>query len=265
MSNVNRWRGQLQLPPVDERGLADSVKEMKVGDVTMALVDLRGKFSAGSMAAPFAGGGPFSGGTRPPASAPVANGAGQPGTSGVPGAAPSADLPPGHPPVDGATPVDESASAPFISKAPESWQSRPASGMRKAAFTVKVGDRSAEVTVIDLLASAPNVADPLSNINIWRNQVGLEPVKQEQVAGLVKKIEVDGKPSEYVEILPEASQADESRASEAILAAIVPAGDAMWFFKLKGDRELVEAQRDNFKSFLESVRFASDGGAGDGN
>jgi hypothetical protein len=263
--NVNRWRGQLQLPPVDERGLAATVKEAKVGDATMSLVDLRGQFSAGSMTAPFAGGGPFSGGARPPGNAPFANGAGQPGAPDAPGAPPSAELPPGHPPVDGDHPVNEPASAPFTSKAPDVWQQQPASGMRKAAFLVKDGDRSAEVTVIDLLGSAPSVADPLENVNRWRGEVGLEPVQQDQLAGIVQKIEVDGKPSDYVELIPDAAKPAESQADKATLAAIVPVGKTIWFFKMKGDREFVVAQRDNFKSFLESVRFASDGGAGDGN
>jgi hypothetical protein len=39
----------------------------------------------------------------------------------------------------------------------------------------------------------------------------------------------------------------------------------IWFFKMRGNRDVVAAQRDNFKSFLDSIRFASDGGAGDGN
>jgi hypothetical protein len=265
MLNVNRWRGQLQLPPVDERGLAATVKEAKVGDATMSLVDLRGQFSAGSMTAPFAGGGPFRGGARPPGTAPFANGARQPGGPGAQNATSSADLPPGHPPVDAGVSVDEPASAPFTSKAPDAWQSQPASGMRKAAFLVKDGDRSAEVTAIDLVASAPSVANPLENVNRWRGEIGLEPVKQDQLAGIVQKIEVDGNPVDYVELIPDASKKAESRADEATLAAIVPVGKTIWFFKMRGDRDLVAAQRDKFRSFLESVRFASDGGAGDGN
>jgi len=265
LDNVNRWRGQLQLPPIDERGVTATTKEMKVGDVTMTLVDLRGQFSAGSMAAPFAGGGPFSGGARPSGSAPFANGAGQPGALGTPNATPSADLPPGHPPVDADAPVKEPASEPFQSEAPDSWQPQPASGMRKAAFLVKDGDRSAEVTVIDLVASAPSIANPLENVNRWRGEIGLEPIKQDQLADIVQKIDVDGKPSDYVELIPDAAKPAESQADQATLAASVPVGKTIWFFKMRGDRDLVVAQRDNFKSFLESVRFASDGGAGDGN
>jgi len=80
LSNVNRWRGQMKLPEVDERGLAESKRELKVGDATVTVVDLRGRFDNSGMTAPFA---------------PFARGAG--------GAAPSENLnlPPGHPPIDG--------------------------------------------------------------------------------------------------------------------------------------------------------------------
>jgi len=265
MDNVNRWRGQLQLPLVDERGLTTSTKELKIGDLTMTLVDLRGKFSAGSMTAPFAGGGPFSGGARPPGNAPFAPAAGQQGAPATQSLPQSADLSPGHPPVEAGGPVDEPASAPFTFKAADAWQPQPATGMRKAAFIVKDGARSAEITVIDLLASAPSVADPLENVNRWRGEIGLEPIKQDQLAGIVQKLEVDGKPSDYVELIPDAAQPAESQADKATIAATVSAGETIWFFKMRGDRDLVVGQRDKFKSFLESVRFKTVDGAGDGN
>ena len=42
-------------------------------------------------------------------------------------------------------------------------------------------------------------------------------------------------------------------------------GDQVWFFKLHGDRKLVAAQQDEFKSFVKSVRFAAHGGVKNGN
>lgn len=260
LDNVNRWRGQLQLPPIDERGLAESVKPLKVGDAMMHIVDERGRFSAGSMTPPFAGGAtspgsaPFAGGAAPPAA---------PGTT-APGQSPA--LPPGHPPVDDrGGPVDQTANAPFTFTAPAGWKQQPASGFRKVDFDIEDGDKAAEMYVIDLPSSAPSIGNALENINRWRSEIGLTPIKQEQVAGLVQKIDVGGKPSEYVELLPDAANPAESQAGKATFAASVPAGDVIWFFKLRGDRDLVIAERDNFKSFLQSVRFALTDGAGDGN
>ena len=54
LPNVNRWRGQLGLPPVDEAGLAALTKDIKVNDGTAVLVDMTGsagKNAGGKMAA----------------------------------------------------------------------------------------------------------------------------------------------------------------------------------------------------------------------
>jgi hypothetical protein len=46
---------------------------------------------------------------------------------------------------------------------------------------------------------------------------------------------------------------------------MLKSGDTIWFVKMKGSRDLVAAQRDQFKAFLKSVRFSAAGGAHDGN
>jgi hypothetical protein len=249
LSNVNRWRGQMNLPPVDQKGLAESTNETKVGDVMLNVVDLRGQISGG-LAAPFAGRGPFCGGAPQSPNNP-------------PGRAQSGELPPGHPPLD-----DGSAAqaTPLTFDAPESWQKLPSGGMRKAAFALKDGQREGLVTAIDLsAASGPMVADPLENVNRWRREVGLEPLKQEELDGVVERIEVGGKPGQYVEMVPDAAKSAESKTDRATLAAIVPAGEVLWFFKITGNRELVVDQRDEFKFFLESIQFTPRGGADNGN
>ena len=43
------------------------------------------------------------------------------------------------------------------------------------------------------------------------------------------------------------------------------AGDQIWFIKLKGDRTVVAAQEDAFKTFLKSLQFSGSDGAPDGN
>jgi hypothetical protein len=46
---------------------------------------------------------------------------------------------------------------------------------------------------------------------------------------------------------------------------MVRSGDRIWFVKMKGDRELVAAQRDQFETFVKSFRFAAEGGENHGN
>jgi hypothetical protein len=40
---------------------------------------------------------------------------------------------------------------------------------------------------------------------------------------------------------------------------MVKQGDQVWFFKMTGDRTLVEDQREAFHKFIESIKFAGDG------
>jgi hypothetical protein len=40
---------------------------------------------------------------------------------------------------------------------------------------------------------------------------------------------------------------------------MVVRGDQAWFFKMSGDRKVVEDQRDAFNKFIESIKFAGDG------
>lgn len=78
LSNINRWRGQMKLPEANQDQLKEFTREIKAGDATITIVDLRGRFEAGAAMMP-----PFARGAQ-----------------GQPGQPPQ--LPPGHPPIDGA-------------------------------------------------------------------------------------------------------------------------------------------------------------------
>lgn len=241
LSNVNRWREQLQLPATDEPGLADCTRELKVGDATMTVVDLRGHFQAGGMTPPFAGG--AMGNTAPPA----AGGANE--------------LPLGHPPID---PQGAANVTPFTHEVPQGWQPRRALGIRKAEFQIERDGKTAVVTAIDFQATAgPMIADPVANVNRWRSEVGLPPLSDEEFKKTVERIEIDGAEATFVDAVPDAREPEQSEAATGTLAAMLARGGAIWFFKLTGDRDLVADQRDEFQSFLKSVQFTD--GDGDSN
>jgi hypothetical protein len=251
LSNVNRWRGQLQLPPIGVVALAKCTRELKAGDATMTLVDLQGTMKSTGMTPPFAGG-PFSGSSAD--------------LMGGPGAMGAGSLPAGHPPIAGASSPGSSAAVPFKYDAPKSWQSMPATGIRRAEFQVTGDAGKALVTVMDFPASAgPMITDPLANVNRWRSEVGLAPIAKEKLSDVTDTIEVDGVSGTLVDAVPDATKPEESKADQGTLAAMVTRGEKVWFFKIKGDRDLVAKERENFQSFLKSVRFAPGGGTGDGN
>jgi hypothetical protein len=255
IDNVNRWRGQLKLPEIDASGLAAVTRELPTGDAKMTLVDLRGQFQGSGMAAPFA---PFAGrgggGTRVPNSA--------------------NELPAGHPPVGASNGSPHAAPAGASSDAkppkydvPQSWEQRtPTMSMRKAEFIVADGQKQAVVTLIDFpLDAGPKIADPLENVNMWREGMGLGRIDQDALPSVLETLMVDGKEFTLATLIPDTEKPEQSQLKEATLAAMVRSGDRIWFVKMKGDRELVAAQRDQFETFVKSFRFAAEGGENHGN
>jgi hypothetical protein len=243
LENVNRWRKQMKLAPIGPQQLGEDTREIKAGDATITVVDLSGQYAGGpAMMAPFAGGGARS------------------------------ELPAGHPPtgVNAAAPRSASpnnAAATGMPKfeAPKSWRSVPASGMRKAVFAIGDEQHGGLVTLIDFPTGAgAMIADPLSNVNRWRREVGLAEIQKDQLNEVTESIEIDGKPAKYVRLIPDSAKAEESQADRATLAAMVTAGKQVWFIKLIGHRDVVQSEEENFKSFLNSMRFAEDRGAPDG-
>jgi hypothetical protein len=228
LSNINRWRGQLQLSPIGADQVAESTREAKAGDRPMTIVDLRGNFAGSGMAAPFAA------------------------RSSAP------DLPPGHPPIDasGATaPGSQSAAAgpsaattdkgestmptdrmlaaivPDGDRAwffkvvgsveamnkrtdeinkffesirvgggerpgwtlPADWKEEQGTGMRAATIRIPEGKATLEMSVI-ALPWRGTAADVLSNVNRWRGQMTLADAREEDLKEFAHEIKTqDGK------------------------------------------------------------------------
>jgi hypothetical protein len=149
-------------------------------------------------------------------------------------------------------------AAPGLSyRAPAGWTEGQAGGMRRAAFTVKDGDRAAEMTVIAL---ATGSGDLLSNVNRWREQVGLGPVDAAGLKAIVQDVPIAGGTGQRVELVGPA----EAKPREAILGVIAERGDQVWFLKLKGDAALVEQQRGPFDEFVRSLTFEGRNGGDHG-
>jgi hypothetical protein len=254
LSNVNRWRGQMQLTPIQAPHLKDNISEIKAVDTTITIVDLTGRYAGAGMMAPFAGG--------------------RSAAANRPSPRTGAELPPGHPPVDASAsaprnvPAIASTAAPTgVPKfeAPKSWRPVPASGFRKAQFAIGDAGDGAVVTLTDFSTNAgPLMTDPLANVNRWRGEVGLAKIEEDQLDESAESIEIDGKTAKYVRLIPDTSKPEESKIEKAALAAMVTNDNTIWFIKLFGQRDTVIAEEENFKTFLKSMRFAAGSGASNG-
>ena len=127
---------------------------------------------------------------------------------------------------------------------PATWTTGAASSMRVASFNVAgEGKQSAEIAVS---AFPGDVGGTLANINRWRGQLGLGPIKSEDVAGITSPIEAGDIKGTVVNI---------DAGAKRMLVATLPHGGNSWFFKMTGDAPLVEAQKAAFLEFVKSVKF----------
>jgi hypothetical protein len=226
LSNVNRWRGQLGLAPVDNAGLSKESTVVKLADGTATLVNLVGKSGAGAPMSP-----PFAGGPAGDAARRAAHEA-----AGV------------EEPAGGEAPAAPLSTVTY--EAPSEWElgervvSRSAFAVpREAAFIVKEGDSKAEITITALGEAA---GDVLPNVNRWRGQIGLEPVTAEQLAADAKQVDMNGVAGEYFRLIgPE----------QAILGVIATHGGKAWFVKLQGDHDLAVKLQEQFETFVRSIKF----------
>jgi len=133
---------------------------------------------------------------------------------------------------------------------PEVWQRMAAGGMRKAAFAIAGDGQTAEVTIVALPGTAGGL---LANVNRWRDQIGLEPFSEEELASGSQQLDVGGQPGRYVQL--DGSEA--SAVAQSILGVILQRRERSWYFKLMGGSELVHSEQPRFEQFIGSVKFAA--------
>jgi hypothetical protein len=251
LANVNRWRGQLSLPPITEAELPAALQPLSANGLTIQLVDLAGGAGDSSVRmlgaiAPYDGATWFFKLTGPAAIVgaekarfleflttvrPAAPGA---VAATRPAVAPSAP-PPGV--------VTAAAGIPDLRwSAPAHWQAKPATALRKATYIIP----SAAGATAELAVSAfpGNVGGELANVNRWRGQLQLPPFGETELAGAITRLTVHGLPVAVVEF---------TSGSQRLVGAIVPQGDATWFFKLTGPADVVAAEKPAFLLFLQSL------------
>ncbi|MGE5611726.1 MAG: hypothetical protein ACM359_20940 [Bacillota bacterium] len=259
LPNVNRWEGQLGLPPTPEADLGKVVKHLDVNGIPVETVDLLGPVPAAGqprmqmlaavinepnrswffkMMGPAEKVGPqkanfdaFIRSLRFSSYKPAASPSTQPVASGE--AKPTARL------------AEWQTPAGWV----QDPQPRP---MRVATFNITRGNERAEVIVSQL--AKDNIGDLPSNINRWRAQVGLGPVADVNSVKAQQIVLGGATGMLYDFVGPES----EGAAKKHLLVAMTAVGDDIWFFKMIGPESLVTEQKPAFESFLKSTRFVGE-------
>ncbi|WP_428940784.1 hypothetical protein [Fontivita pretiosa] len=277
LPNVNRWEGQIGLPPSKPQDLPRVVKRIEVAGKAVDLIDLSGPEDANPRLALLAAIVPHEGRVwffklAGPMQVVAAqrekfeslirsirvDEAGPPPAQAGPG-----ELPPGHPPIGGAAPSTAAATPqlpqghpPIAALAaasdirydlPQGWIKDDPKPLRHVSFTVAgPGGQAAEMIVSKLEAAGAGTY--LDNINRWRGQVGLPPIKQGDPQP-VEQLTVGG---------ADAAKYDLVGPNKRMLVAVVAKGPDLWFFKFSGPTKLIDQHEPAFDRFLNSVQFVTD-------
>lgn len=277
LANVNRWRGQLGLPPfAQESELSQVVSPLKVGGADGAMVDLmggpaaEGKPQQRMLVAMVPGAGTvwffkamgpaekvaevkpafdafvksvhFDGEDGHGAQAQADPHAGLKQPAGAEMKQPAA----GEAAKGGAAGKMEGIAAYAL---PEGWkvdaQARP---MRVGTIVVPGDNGQAELAVSRF--NAASYADKKGNINRWRGQVMLPPADAAEQAQAVET------GSGKAEVFDFAGPEDQGAGRKRLLVAVLPqpGSDQIWFFRLLGPHDLVGKSKPAFEAFVKSLK-----------
>lgn len=264
LANVNRWRSQLQLPPIGSDELPTVLTHVDHNGLHMNLVELVNGDGAEAMRmlsaiVPFAGATWFFKLTGPSELVAKEKPAFVQFLSTIRPAAATAsgelhaklDPAPATPPVvatDMAGTAVTTAEGPGLKwSAPAHWETKTGSTMRKGSFLVKgEGDEAADLSIT---AFPGDVGGELANVNRWRNQLQLPPLDPASLAGAVTRQQSNGLSFTIVDLAGAGGAS-----GQRMLGAIVPYDGATWFFKLTGPDAVVSREKPAFLSFLNTVQ-----------
>lgn len=228
LANVNRWRGQLNLPPITEAHLHESATPVTLGGREITLVDLVSSHQR----------------------APMHDDA-------------MTDL---DPHTESRTEGNEftGAVSSITYDVPAGWTEREATGMRQASFTVtRDNEDIVDVSVIALPGEAGGL---LANVNFWRGQLGLNEIDEQQLPELLHTLTIDGNlQATSVDLTNEepfderASETPSGSTPQRIIAAIHARSEHTWFIKMTGPHDVLTEHKQRFEAFVASIRFGEEG------
>jgi hypothetical protein len=282
LANINRWRGQLQLPPIGDAALASQTQEFASAAGRFVIADLQGVSPASHTATRLVGAwlrqpgqtwffklmGPADlvGAQKEAFQSFLRSVTAADGRGGVSDLAPSVarssntnDLPradlaaspapfaPGatHPEAMEGAPIEVDHAASLRWQAPAGWKPGPASAMRKGSYLIGSGEGTATLAIS---AFPGDVGGVLANVNRWRGQMGLPPIAEGDLGTATSAFDSHG----LHFVLADAA-GDGPAGRQRIVAALIPWQGGTWFFKLTGADEAVAGTKSEFLDFLKTV------------
>lgn len=142
-------------------------------------------------------------------------------------------------------PATESSAAKPTWKTPESWKQLSPGPMQVAKFQSAVENgASAEITV----AVFPgDVGGTLANVNRWRGQIGMPAVQEADLGKVTEPLDLGGNKAILLDMISEQTKT-------RMIAVIVPKAGQTWFYKLLGQDSTAGREKDAFLKFVQSAQ-----------
>jgi hypothetical protein len=265
LDNVNRWRGQVGLPGVSEAELAALGQTVEIAGQPAKVYEQAGA-NAGS-------------GDKSRILAAITRRDGvawffkMTGDGGLvaeqkpafieflksvsfAAAGAQAQLPPSHPPIDGGSMMAPAGAAAASGQAkpnwetPSGWKEIPGGQFLVAKF-VLAGAANTQASV-NVSMSPGDGGGMLANVNRWRGQLGLGPEAEADLAKELQSIDLPGGKAMLADIVGQDAKTGQKA---HLLAVVVPRSGETWFYKLMGDAQIVEREKDAFMKFLQTVKY----------
>ncbi len=124
---------------------------------------------------------------------------------------------------------------------PAGWKELAPTEMRVGNFLVTSGEKKAEVSIVPLSGGA---GTELGNVNRWRNEISLSPIAENEIVS--EKISIGASDGKLYEL---------TGAQQKTIAAVLEREGTSWFFKMRGDKEIVSQNKPVFVEFLKAINF----------
>ncbi|HTR40483.1 MAG TPA: hypothetical protein VMH87_02545 [Pseudomonadales bacterium] len=258
-ANVNRWRGQVGLPPAPDGVLQSEAENVEAGGRPAQLFDIVGTNAAGGGASRIIAVVQHRDDTawffkmtgdadlveqQKPVFVDFLK------TLSFSSPESPAGLPPGHPVIGDMNTTEATGSISHEGQpawtVPTGWQEAPAGSFLLAKFTI-AGNGSASA-IVNVSQSTGDGGGLMSNFNRWRGQLGLPPADQ----ALAINFPVPGGQGQAVSI--DGTNVETGLAAE-IQAVVVSLSDHTYFYKLMGDPSTVDAHKQEFMTFVKGVKY----------
>ena len=133
---------------------------------------------------------------------------------------------------------------------PSGWQETAAGQFLVAKFIVPGPDSSQ--AAVNVSMSAGDGGGLSANVNRWRGQLGLAPLAGAELNQSIKAVDTGGG---QVSLVDFSGKDVRSGQDTRLIGAIVPQGGRTWFYKLMGNAQAVEQQKDAFTKFVQTAKY----------